>query len=155
MMTAASVSNSFGVEHGLLASAVATQRALFADGVGALEDPVLPGGKPGEDFGFHRLRSAEAKVGLQAGEAVGREACALFEEHADLILPVEVVEREGDEAELGGSLGVELLADRLACAFERLRLAEKPRLQPRQAVAHPQAPCNLPARDDRGPGGGG
>src|SRR3954447_24524268 len=153
MMTAASVSNSLGVEHGLLASAVATQRALLADGVGALEDPVLPGGKPGEDFGFHRLRSAEAKVGLQAGEAVGREACALFEEHADLILPVDVVEREGDEAELRRAFGIELLADRFACAFERLRLAEKPRLQPRQAVAHRQAPCTVPPPPERGPRG--
>src|SRR4051812_35526706 len=109
MMTAASVSNSLGVEHGLLAGAVATQRALLADGVGTLEDPVLPGGEPGEDFRFHRLGPAEAKVCFQAGEPIGREARALFEEHADLVLPVDVVEREGDEAELGGSLGVELL----------------------------------------------
>src|SRR3954463_16061262 len=104
MMTAASVSNSLGVEHGLLAAAVATQRALFADGVGALEDPVLPGGEPGKDFRFHRLRPAEAEVRFQAGQPVGREARALFEEDADLILPVDVVEREGDETELSRAL---------------------------------------------------
>src|SRR5882762_9627899 len=99
MMTAASASNPLGVEHGLLAGAVATQRALFADGVGALEDPVLPGGEPGKDFRFHRLRPAEAQIRFQAGEAVGGEARALFKEDADFVLPVDVVEREGDETE--------------------------------------------------------
>src|SRR5712671_2952513 len=106
MMTAASASNSLGVEHGLLAGPVATQRALFADGVGALKDPVLPGGEPGKDFRFHCLRPAEAEVCLEAGEAVGREARALLEKDADLILPVDVVEGEGDETELGRTLGI-------------------------------------------------
>ena len=62
-------------------------------------------------FDFHRLRPAEAQIRLQAGEAVGREARALLEEDADLVLPVDVVEREGDETELFRRLGVERLAD--------------------------------------------
>src|SRR6478735_2659741 len=95
MMTAANHSHSLRIEHGLLASAVAAQRTLFADGVGALEDPVLPGGEPGKDFRFHRFRAAEAQVCFQAGETVGREARALLEEDADFVLPIDVVEREG------------------------------------------------------------
>src|SRR5437868_1794129 len=38
-------SNSFGIEHRPLPGAVALERALLADRVGALEDPVLPGGQ--------------------------------------------------------------------------------------------------------------
>src|SRR5215813_15173313 len=99
------------IEYRLLAGAVALERALLADGVGALENPVLPGGEAGEDFRLHGLRAAEAQVGLEPGEPVGGEARALLQEHADLVLPVDVVEREGDEAELGRALGVERLAD--------------------------------------------
>jgi len=65
-----------------------------------LEDPVLPCRQAGEDLGFHGLRPDEAQVGLHAGETVGREAATLFEEHPDLIIPVDIVEREGDEAKL-------------------------------------------------------
>src|SRR5262252_6411153 len=43
------------IEHRLLAGAVALERALLADRVGALEDPVLPGGEAGEDFRLHGL----------------------------------------------------------------------------------------------------
>ena|SRR5882724_756169 len=43
-------SNSRRIELRLLAGAIAAQRAFFADRVGALEDPVLPGGEAGEDL---------------------------------------------------------------------------------------------------------
>src|SRR6266545_3995060 len=99
------------IECRLLAGAVALERALLADRVRPLEDPVLPGGEAGEDFRFHGLGTAEAQIGFEPGEAVGREARALFQENADLVLPVDVVEREGDEAELLGRFGVEHLAD--------------------------------------------
>src|SRR6185437_8480268 len=78
-------SHSPHVERRLLAGAVAFERALVADGVGALEDPVLPGGEPGEDFRFHGLRPGEAQVGFHAGETVGREAGALLEKHPHLV----------------------------------------------------------------------
>src|SRR5215203_7083624 len=74
--------NPLGVEHRLLAGAVAAQRALFADGVGALEYPVLPGREPGKDFRLHRFRAAEAKIRLQAGKPVRREARAFLKEDA-------------------------------------------------------------------------
>src|SRR5262245_39971534 len=42
------------VERRLHAAAVELQRALGADRVGTLEDPVLPGGQAAEDFRLHR-----------------------------------------------------------------------------------------------------
>src|SRR5689334_11170837 len=136
MMTAAFASNPLRIEHGLLAGAVATQRAVFADRVGALEDPVLPSGEPRKDLRLHRLRPAEAEVRFQASQTVGREARALLEEDADLVLPVDVIEREGDETKLRRALGIERLADDLARGCKRLRLTEEPRLEPRQTVTH-------------------
>ena len=53
--------------------AVDRQRALFADGVRPLEDPVLPRRQPAEDLRLHRLGAGEAQVGLDAGQRVGRE----------------------------------------------------------------------------------
>src|SRR5438445_467764 len=38
----------------------AAQGAFGADGVGTLEDPVLPGRETGEDLGLHRLGPGEA-----------------------------------------------------------------------------------------------
>src|SRR5450756_1840216 len=98
------------IELRLLAGAVAAQRAVLADRVGALEYPVLPCRQAGEDFRFHGLGSDEAQVRFHAGEAVGREAATLLEEHPDLVVPVDVVEREGDEAERLGLRGIERLA---------------------------------------------
>src|SRR5437762_12059997 len=88
------------IELRLLAGAVAAQRALLSNRIGALEDPVLPRGEAGKDFGFHGLGTGEAKVRFHAGEPVGREGSALLEEHAHLVVPVDVVEREADETEL-------------------------------------------------------
>src|SRR5271167_4870645 len=85
------------IELRLLAGAVAAQRAVFADRVGALKDPVLPRRQAREDFRFHGLGTDEAQIGFHAGEAVGREAGALLEEHPDLVIPVDIVERKGHE----------------------------------------------------------
>src|SRR5713226_7555137 len=110
------------VEHRLLAGAVAAQRAFLADRVRPLEDPVLPRGEAGEDFRFHGLGPAETQVRFETGERVGRKARALLEEDADLVLPVDVVEREGDEAERFRLFRVERLSDRLVGGVERLLL---------------------------------
>src|SRR5712672_2306110 len=95
----------------LIAGAVAPQVALLADRVGGLEDPVLPRGQAREDFRFHGFGSDEAQIRFHAGQAVRREAGALLEEHPDLVVPIDIVEREGDEAELLGCLGIDRLAD--------------------------------------------
>ena len=49
------------------AGAVDFQRAVWADGVGADEDPVLPGGEAAEDARFQCFVGAEAEVGFEAG----------------------------------------------------------------------------------------
>src|SRR5436189_5655221 len=103
--------NSRHVELRLLAGAVAAQRAVFADRVGALEDPVLPRREAREDFRFHGLGTYEAQIRFHAGETVGREGRALLQEHPHLVVPIDVVEREGDEAELFGLLRIERRAD--------------------------------------------
>ena len=102
-------SHPFGVEDRLLPGAVAFERAFLADRVGALENPVLPRGQPGKYFRFHRFRSGEAQIGFEAGETVRRKARALFEEDAHFVVPIDVVEREGDEAELLGAPASSLL----------------------------------------------
>src|SRR2546430_4492041 len=98
------------VERRLLAGAVALERALLADGVGALENPILPRGEAGEDFRFHGLGAAEAQIGFEPGQSIWRKTCAFLQEHADLVLPVDIVERESDEAQTLRRLGVEHLA---------------------------------------------
>src|SRR3981189_3495019 len=110
------------IELRLLAGAVAPQRALFADRVGALEDPVLPRGQAREDFRFHGFGSDETQVGFHAGQAVRREAGALLEEHPDFVIPVDIVERESNEAELLGLACIDRLADLLLRAVEIRRL---------------------------------
>src|SRR2546423_690671 len=99
-------SDSPSVERRFLAGAVAFERAFLADRIGTLEDPVLPGGEASKDFRFHGFGAAETQVGFEAGEAVGREARALFKEHAHLV-PVDVIKRERDEAEFLCGLGIE------------------------------------------------
>src|SRR6201991_4812546 len=98
------------IELRLLAGAIAPQRAVLADRVGALENPVLPRRQAREDFRFHGFRADEAQVRFHAGQAVGRKTGALLEEHADLV-PVDVVERKSDKPELFGLLGIQRLAD--------------------------------------------
>src|SRR5215472_1024759 len=83
----------------LLAAAVAAQCAFGTDRAGALEDPVLPGGETRENLRFHGLRAGEAQIGFEAGQGIGREARPLLQEHAHLVAPIDVVAREGDEAE--------------------------------------------------------
>src|SRR5262245_42900709 len=129
-------SNPLSVEHRPLAGAVALQRALLTDRVRALEDPVLPGGEAREDFRFHRLRPAEAQIGLEAGEAVGREARALLQEHAHLVLPVDVVAGKRNEPHLLRGLGIERTPDLGLRDFDQRRIGKKAARKPRQGVRH-------------------
>src|SRR4051795_12364306 len=90
------------VEVGALPGAELAQRAVRTGCVRSGEDPVLPGGQPTEDLRLQRLRPGEPVVGLEAGERVRAEARPLLQADADLLLPVDVVRREGDEPELLG-----------------------------------------------------
>src|SRR5215831_21141092 len=91
--------NSCHIEPRLLAAPIPPQCTVLADCIGPLENPVLPGGQARKNFRFHGLRSGEAQIRFHAGEAVARKARALLKEHPDLVVPVDVVEREGDESE--------------------------------------------------------
>src|SRR5882724_1092539 len=99
-------SDAFPIEFGLRSSTVNLQGALLADRVRALEDPVLPRGEAAEDARQHRLRAGEAQARFHGGKRVGREAGALLDGEPDLLVPVDVVGRRGDEAELERLLGV-------------------------------------------------
>src|SRR5262249_32886465 len=99
-------SNSRHVEAGFLAASVAPQGALLADRVGALENPVRPRGQARKEFRFQGLGADEAQIGFHAGQTVGRERRTLLEEDADLVVPVDIVEREGDEAKLLRLFGI-------------------------------------------------
>src|SRR5580700_9670593 len=80
-----------GIELRLAAATVARQRARFTHSIRPLEDPVLPRREPAEDLRFHGFRPGEAQIGLEPRQAVGRKARTLFQEDADLVLPVDVV----------------------------------------------------------------
>src|SRR3954451_23868533 len=84
-MTSAPVLHPRHIELRLLAGAVAAQRAVFADCVGALKNPVLPRREAREDFRFHGLGAYEAQIGFHAGEAIGRERRAFLQEHPHLV----------------------------------------------------------------------
>src|ERR1700757_3767442 len=98
------------IEYRLLAGAVTLECAVLADGVGALEDPVLPRRQTREDFRFHRLRPGKTQIGFKPGQRIGREARSLFKKPAPLIAPVDVVECKSDEAKPLRALRVDDLA---------------------------------------------
>src|SRR5438477_2625393 len=104
--------NPFPVEFRFGAAAVDLQGALLAHCIGAVEDPVLPGGEAAEDACLQGLGPGEAQACFHCGERIGREARALFDGEANLVFPVDVVRGGGDEAELERALRVEELAAR-------------------------------------------
>src|SRR5215203_1952896 len=93
------------------AAAVELERALAADRVGALEDPVLPGAEAAENLGLHRLRPGEAQICFHAGQRVRRETRALLEHDPQLVVPVIGFDDCRDEAELVCLLGLQRRAD--------------------------------------------
>src|SRR5690606_39712743 len=96
--------------------------ALVADGIRAVECPVRPGRGAPEDARLPRLVACETQVRLEPRQRIGRHRRTLLDRDAQLVGPVDVVERGGDEAELLGALGVEQLADRRARRLEGLAL---------------------------------
>src|SRR6185295_11301163 len=100
-------SRAFVIKLRLRRLAVVRQSALRADGVGALENPVLPGREPAVNLGVERLGAGEAQGRFHPGERVGGERGTFLDGDADFVLPVEVVGSEGDEARRLGPLRVE------------------------------------------------
>src|SRR5579875_2337695 len=110
--------------------AVPAQRAVRAGRVGPLEDPVLPGRETAEDLRPVCLRAGEAQVRLQPGERVGGEAGPLGHREPDLVLPVQVVRRGGDQTEASGLRSLLGLAGGCLGGLAPGRLAGGPDGQP-------------------------
>src|SRR5262249_9204167 len=87
-----------------------TSSAPLGPGGGAgREDPVLRGGERPKALARGRRGPAEADRGFHTGERVGRERRTLLERDAALVVPVDVVGREGDQPRLGRGRRVEVL----------------------------------------------
>src|SRR5262245_38500165 len=93
-----------------LSPAVELESALLADGVRAIEDPVLPGAEAAEDPRLGRLPAPEAQAGFHARQRVRRQRGALLERDAHLVGPVYVVGSGRDQPEGEGLTPVEQLA---------------------------------------------
>src|SRR5260370_4704168 len=104
-------SHSRRIEGRLLAAAVAFERARLADRIGPLENPVLPGGQTREYFRFHGLRPGETQIGFQSGQSVGGKTRPFLPQHADLVLPIDVIERGSDETQMLRRPGIDHVAD--------------------------------------------
>src|SRR5215510_15111349 len=91
--------NAFPAELRLAAGPEHLQRALLADRIRSVEDPVLPRRQSAEDARLHRLDATETQIGLHARQGVGRQAGALFDRDAHFLVPIEIVGRKGHKTE--------------------------------------------------------
>src|SRR5215470_18396359 len=103
-------SDSLPVEFGPPPGPVRAQRPVRARGVRAVENPVLPGRQAAEDLGLDRLGPGEPVVRLQPGQRVGTERRTLLDGDPHLLVPVDVVRGERDQAELLGLRRLQRLA---------------------------------------------
>ena len=121
--------------------AVGGQRAFLADGVRPLEDPVLPGGQPAEDF-----------VSIVSGPANRRLASMPVSASGDNAARLSMASRTSSSQSSSSGANETSPASAAAARVERLRRRpsssatrsgspEEPRLEPRQAVAHLQRPA--------------
>src|SRR5580692_13211129 len=97
-----SPSGSVAVEHARLPGAVTAEGALGTGRVRPGEHPVLPGGQTAEDLGLGCFLAGEPQVRLHPGERVRAERGALLAGDADLVVPVQLVRGERDQAEVKG-----------------------------------------------------
>ncbi len=129
-------SDAVPVELGLVALAVNLERSVFANGVGALEDPVLPSGQASEHAGEQILRSVEAQIGFHACEGVWRHGHAFLDCDAHFVVPVDVVRVAGVQTKGVGGVAVERLADDCAHLVDCGRIAIEAALQAALARGH-------------------
>src|SRR5579871_1794950 len=118
------------------AGSVALQGTLFSGGVRSLENPVLPGTEASEYPGFHRLSSCKPEICLHARHRVRGEARPFLQEEANFVIPVDLVESEGDEPHLVGLMGEEGRPAPRFGRFDPFRRAKKTGLKPGQIVRH-------------------
>src|SRR2546422_1872156 len=86
--------------------AIVRQRALRANCVRALEDPVLPRRQTAVDLRVHSLRPGKTKRRFHAGQSIGRKRSALFNRYPNFVFPIEIVRPESDEASSLGRFGI-------------------------------------------------
>src|SRR5262249_2187663 len=127
-------SHSPPVEFAALTRAVDAQRTLLPHGVGALEDPVLPGRETAEDLALERLRPPKAARGPHARQGIGREGPRRLDADGALALPVDVGGGEGDEPHLPRLSRLEILAETLLEREGTIRIIEEAAGQPRESV---------------------
>ena len=118
------------------AAAVALQRAVLAGRVRPRKDPVLPGRKPAENLGRDGLGAGKAQIRFHPGQRIGREAGALFDGEADLVLPVELVGRKGHETEIERRRSIERRSRRTS---RSPTIAVEAGRQPAAAIDHLEA----------------
>ncbi len=106
------ISDAAEVEFGAFRLAETLERAVFTDGVGALEDPVLPRREPAKDFSFDGFGASKAQACFHACERVGRKRGAFLNQDADFVFPIDVVEGCGDESLAGGVFDFDRHGDR-------------------------------------------
>src|SRR2546423_10859897 len=83
--------NSFPVECHRRAGSIDLERSVRSDGIRSDENPVLPGREAPEDSRFQCFVRAEAQIGLQTGERVGRKRGARFDGLAQFVFPIKIV----------------------------------------------------------------
>src|SRR3954464_4669728 len=113
------------IEGGLVPRAVTLERALLANGIGPLEYPVLPRRQSRKNLGLHGFGTGKPQISFHRGERVGREARALLEEYTDLVVPIDVVERESDKAKLLRRLCINVSPDLFPGFFQIGRIRQK------------------------------
>src|SRR5215831_12462620 len=97
----------FPVELGPTRLSVHFQRPLLADGIRPLKDPVLPRRQPAEDFGLHGFGPREPQVRFESRHGVRRKGRPRLDGDAHLVVPVDLVGGEGDQASRLGLSGIE------------------------------------------------
>src|ERR1700722_10495026 len=93
----AEVSDPLPIKSGSLAFAVSFQRTFLADGIGADENPVLPGGQASEYTGFHGFVDPETQVGFHTRQGIGRQTRPFFDGQTHFVVPIDVVGGRGDQ----------------------------------------------------------
>ena len=95
----------FPIESRLGPGAEQLERAVFAHGIGANENPVLPGRETSEDFRLQGLAPANRRFASRPVNASGDSAGALLDRESNLVFPVEFVGRGRDEPEFNAWSG--------------------------------------------------
>src|SRR5471030_1679936 len=129
-------SDAIEVELRLAALAINLKGALLAHRVRAVEDPVLPGRQTPEDAGLHCLDAVEAQIRLKPRERIRRHGRAFFNSNPDLVGPVDIVRRGGDQSKTLRFDWLDPLSDLLAYGVHGLRFVVETAAEARLAGDH-------------------